>query len=63
MCGRFTLRTPARDMVEIFELLHEPEVTPRFNIAPTSQVAVVRQAGAFYDAVGLGANMVEGSQG
>jgi hypothetical protein len=29
MCGRFTLRTPARDMVEIFELLREPELTPR----------------------------------
>jgi putative SOS response-associated peptidase YedK len=42
MCGRFTLRTPARDMVEIFELLREPELTPRFNIAPTQQVAVVR---------------------
>jgi putative SOS response-associated peptidase YedK len=43
MCGRFTLRTPARDLVEIFELLREPELTPRFNIAPTTQVAVVRQ--------------------
>jgi hypothetical protein len=31
MCGRFTLRTPARDMVEIFELLREPDLTPRFN--------------------------------
>jgi putative SOS response-associated peptidase YedK len=34
-------------MVEIFELLREPELTPRFNIAPTSQVAVVRQVGNF----------------
>jgi putative SOS response-associated peptidase YedK len=42
MCGRFTLRTPARDMVEIFELLREPDLTPRFNIAPTQQVLVVR---------------------
>jgi putative SOS response-associated peptidase YedK len=47
MCGRFTLRTPARDLVEVFELLREPELTPRFNIAPTSQVAVVRQVGNF----------------
>jgi putative SOS response-associated peptidase YedK len=45
MCGRFTLRTPARDLVEVFELLREPEVTPRFNTAPTSQVPVVRQSG------------------
>jgi putative SOS response-associated peptidase YedK len=42
MCGRFTLRTPARDLVEIFELLREPDLTPRFNIAPTQQVLVVR---------------------
>src|ERR1700676_4942163 len=27
MCGRFTLRTPARDLVEIFELLREPDLT------------------------------------
>ncbi|HEV8066882.1 MAG TPA: SOS response-associated peptidase [Planctomycetaceae bacterium] len=45
MCGRFTLRTPARDLVEIFELLREPELTPRYNIAPTQQIATVRQAG------------------
>jgi putative SOS response-associated peptidase YedK len=44
MCGRFTLRTPARDLVEVFELLHEPELPPRFNIAPTQQVLVVRPA-------------------
>jgi putative SOS response-associated peptidase YedK len=45
MCGRFTLRTPARDLVEIFELLREPELSPRYNIAPTQNVAVVRQDG------------------
>jgi hypothetical protein len=41
MCGRFTLRTPARDLVEIFELLREPELSPRYNIAPTQNVAVI----------------------
>src|SRR6202034_277376 len=45
MCGRFTLRTPARDLVEIFELLREPELSPRYNIAPTQNVAVIRQDG------------------
>src|SRR5579862_7232483 len=45
MCGRFTLRTPARDLVEIFELLREPELSPRCNIAPTQNVAVIRQDG------------------
>jgi hypothetical protein len=32
----------ARDLVEVFELLREPDLTPRFNIALTQQVAVVR---------------------
>jgi putative SOS response-associated peptidase YedK len=45
MCGRFTLRTPARDLVEVFELLRDPEVSPRYNIAPTQNIAVVRQDG------------------
>jgi putative SOS response-associated peptidase YedK len=45
MCGRFTLRTPATDLVEVFELLREPELSPRYNIAPTTRVAVVRQVG------------------
>jgi putative SOS response-associated peptidase YedK len=45
MCGRFTLRTPARDLVEVFELLREPELSPRYNIAPTQHVAVIRQDG------------------
>jgi hypothetical protein len=37
MCGRFTLRTNASDLVEIFTLLRDPELTPRSNIAPTPQ--------------------------
>src|SRR3984885_6551434 len=45
MCGRFTLRTPAHDLVEVFELLREPELSPRYNIAPTQNVAVIRQDG------------------
>jgi hypothetical protein len=43
MCGRFTLRTSSRDLVEIFQLLREPDLTPRYNIAPTQPVAVIRQ--------------------
>jgi putative SOS response-associated peptidase YedK len=45
MCGRFTLRTPARDLVAVFELLRELDLKPRFNVAPTQQIAVVRQSG------------------
>jgi putative SOS response-associated peptidase YedK len=42
MCGRFNLRTPASRLVEVFQLLRTPELSPRYNIAPTQSVAVVR---------------------
>ena len=42
MCGRFTLRTSPAVLAEVFELLREPELTPRYNIAPTQPVAVIR---------------------
>ncbi|HEV3300487.1 MAG TPA: SOS response-associated peptidase [Planctomycetaceae bacterium] len=53
MCGRFTLRSNASDLVEVFTLLREPELTPRFNIAPTTQVAVVRQDGKHRELVSM----------
>ncbi|HEV7998903.1 MAG TPA: SOS response-associated peptidase [Planctomycetaceae bacterium] len=43
MCGRFTLRTPAADLIEIFEVARSFDLTPRYNIAPTQQVAAVRE--------------------
>lgn len=43
MCGRFTLRTPAADLVRIFELLRSDELQPRYNIAPTQPVAIIRE--------------------
>jgi len=42
MCGRFTLRTRPQAVVEAFELLELPDLTPRYNIAPTQLVATVR---------------------
>lgn len=42
MCGRFTLRTPAAEVARQFELFAVPELAPRYNIAPTQDVAVVR---------------------
>lgn len=42
MCGRFTLRTPAKDIAEVFHLLDVPDLRPRYNIAPTQPVAAVR---------------------
>ena len=43
MCGRFTLSTPAHELVQQFELQGEvPELRARYNIAPTQQVTTVR---------------------
>lgn len=42
MCGRFTLRAPARVVAEQFALFELPPFTPRFNIAPSQPVPVVR---------------------
>lgn len=45
MCGRFTLRTPLNVLIEQFELSETTPLLPRFNIAPTQPIAVVRQSG------------------
>lgn len=47
MCGRFTLRTPAAVLIEHFDLdvrgdRQLPLFEPRYNIAPTQDVLVVR---------------------
>jgi putative SOS response-associated peptidase YedK len=42
MCGRYRL-TAAERFKERFEVENDLELSPRFNIAPTQQVAVVRQ--------------------
>jgi putative SOS response-associated peptidase YedK len=45
VCGRYTLDLSELELCELFDLPHFP-LTPRFNIAPTSQVPIVRaQAG------------------
>jgi putative SOS response-associated peptidase YedK len=43
MCGRFTLRTPQAVLVEQFRLNSIPPLQPRYNIAPTQQIGVVRE--------------------
>jgi putative SOS response-associated peptidase YedK len=42
MCGRFTLRAPASVVAAQFGVFEMPPFAPRFNIAPTQPVAVVR---------------------
>lgn len=44
MCGRFTLRAPASAVAEQFAIFEVPPFAPRFNVAPTQPVAVVRSA-------------------
>ena len=52
MCGRFTLRTPAAELARLFTDLHCPDLVspdlglfqPRFYIAPTQNVLVIRSA-------------------
>lgn len=42
MCGRFTLRAPAESIAALFDLDEITEVVPRYNIAPTQPVGIVR---------------------
>ncbi|MDR3603266.1 MAG: SOS response-associated peptidase [Syntrophaceae bacterium] len=42
MCGRFILTSGGKELAEHFVLTTEPEVTPRYNIAPTQEVATIR---------------------
>ena len=44
MCGRFTLTTPAEIVAEFFGLEDQLVLSPRFNIAPTQTVLVVRES-------------------
>lgn len=45
MCGRFVVNIPADELKKIFALIEAPQLEPRFNVAPTQQVAVVRNDG------------------
>lgn len=45
MCGRFTLTTSPGLLAELFDLPEEPYLAPRYNIAPTQPVAIVRTQG------------------
>jgi putative SOS response-associated peptidase YedK len=43
MCGRFSLRAPGPVLARQLHLPDVPVLAPRYNIAPTQEVAVVRQ--------------------
>jgi putative SOS response-associated peptidase YedK len=42
MCGRFTLTSSGEQLARHFELDRTPELEPRYNIAPTQDVPVIR---------------------
>jgi putative SOS response-associated peptidase YedK len=42
MCGRYSLRSKAEDIAAEFDLAAAPEWTPRYNLAPTEPVPVLR---------------------
>jgi len=44
MCGRYALMSDPELLVELFALASMPRLKPRYNIAPTQQVPVVRAA-------------------
>lgn len=45
MCGRFSLTTPTEGLRALFGFDELPNLPPRYNIAPTQDVAAVRLAG------------------
>ncbi len=46
MCGRFTLRTPAYKLAEAFGVEVRANLAPRYNVAPSQDVAAVRRGEA-----------------
>ena len=43
MCGRFLLHTPVDTLQRAFGFAERPNLRPRYNIAPTQTVPIVRQ--------------------
>lgn len=43
MCGRFLLKTALEELARLFGFAERPNLAPRYNIAPTQEVPVVRQ--------------------
>lgn len=42
MCGRFILISSQKELTEEYGLIETPEVHPRYNIAPSQEVAAIR---------------------
>lgn len=44
MCGRFALTRSPEELTRVFGLAECPDLTPRANIAPATDIAVVRRS-------------------
>jgi len=42
MCGRYRLQVPVKLLADFFKLPEEPVLKPRYNIAPTQPVPIIR---------------------
>ena len=42
MCGRYMLTTPVDALRQLFLFTQRPNLPPRYNIAPTQDVPIVR---------------------
>ncbi|QSR87659.1 SOS response-associated peptidase [Candidatus Methylacidiphilum infernorum] len=43
MCGRFSLHTSPRVIQQVFKLDSLPDITPRYNIAPSTPILAIRK--------------------
>lgn len=43
MCGRYALYSSAADLVEVFAIVGELQVAPRYNVAPTQEMLVLTE--------------------
>ena len=44
MCGRYMLTTPVDALRQLFLFTERPNLAPRYNIAPTQEVPIVRRS-------------------
>jgi putative SOS response-associated peptidase YedK len=45
MCGRYIISTPPQAMRELYRYMGQPNFPPRYNVAPTQPVPIVRMNG------------------
>lgn len=44
MCGRFALAYPRANLINWYHAVTMPEIEPRYNIAPTTDILVIRDS-------------------